>query len=512
MFKPFFFDASYAREEKEGIKPAGVTDIDIPFEDLFEIPEPVNYITNELKLSAGYAQNPVFLALNYYYSQFNNSRSTLFIDPAALTAPDNFLSLPNDNDFYKISLKGAVKLPFKSRFSTNISYGKGNSETSFVPTFDGDIKRYNYDFALTSNPIRWFDTKIYYQYYKWDNKSNVDPTVVEPVFFSYRTGTGGIDLGFRLPHRFYLAAGYKYVDTKRWWLRGDQALPDNQDNILSTELKWSGLDFMDFKIGYEWMGRETDWPNLAAHFTPANPTRRFAYQEQDRDTFKAGIDIYPIDNLNVGLGYQYKKSNYQSDGVAGGVAGPGFFGLKNDKRDEFDFSTDYMIGKIAKVFGYFDYEFIKLNQNQFSVLIFEAPWSVKQTEKTYGYGIGADIYVIPKKLTFKFLHDYVKSNGLADYSLDQAAFGLTGLPINLGNWDDYTKYAFKFKAIYQLTKALSLSAGYGYERFKYEDAQLDNYQFVGTSVIIPTTFFLSGAYKDQSYSANLVFGSITYKF
>jgi len=156
---------------------------------------------------------------------------------------------------------------------------------------------------------------------------------------------------------------------------------------------------------------------------------------------------------------------------------------------------------------------IKLNQNQLSLEVFpNAPWSVKQTEKTYGYGIGADIYVIPKKLTFKFLHDYVKSNGLADYSLNQAAFDLAGLPINLGNWDDYTKYAFKFKATYQVTGALSFSAGYGYERFKYQDAQLDNYQFVGTSGVIPTTFFLSGAYKDQSYSANLVFGSITYKF
>jgi len=508
MLKPFFFDASYTREQKDGIKPAGVFDFDT-FSSLFEIPEPVSYVTNELKLSAGYAKNPLFLSFNYFYSQFNNSNSSLFIDPAALTAPNNLLSLPNDNDFYKISFKGAVKLPFHSRFSTNISYGKGTSETSFVPTFDGKVKRYNYDFVLTSNPIRWFDTKIYYKYYKWDNKSDVDPNVVEPFFFKYRTATGGIDLGFRLPYRFYLTAGYQYVDTKREFHRNpDEELPNNKDNILSTELKWSGLDFMDLRVGYERMDRQTDWPNTAAHFTPDDPTRRFAYQAQDRNTFKACIDIYPIDNLNVGLGYKYKESTYEGDGVVA----LGFLGLKNDKRDDFNFNVDYMIGKIAKVFGYFDYEKIKLNQDQFS---FEAgaPWSVKQTDTTYGYGIGADIYVIPKKLTFRFLHDYVKSNGLADYSLDPAAFGLTGLPINLNRWDDYTKYGFKFKVIYDVTKALSVSAGYAYERFKYSDDQLDNYQFrVTPGAIDPATFLLTGAYKDQSYKANLIFGGLSYKF
>jgi MtrB/PioB family decaheme-associated outer membrane protein len=511
MFKPFFFDASYAREQKEGIKPAGVFDFDT-FGSLFEIPEPVSYLTNEVKLSAGYSQNPLFLSFNYFYSRFNNSNTNLFIDPAALTSPDNLLSLPNDNDFYKLAFKGAVKLPFHSRFSTNISYGKGTSETTFVPTFDGKVKRYNYDVILTSNPIRCFDTKIYYKYYKWDNKSGVDPNVVEPFFFMYRTATYGTDLGFRLPYRFYLTAGYKYVDTKRSFHQVAEALPDNKDNILFTELKWSGLDFMDLRVGYERMGRQTDWPNTAAHFTPADPTRRFAYQAQDRDTFKACVDIYPIDNLNVGLGYKYKRSKYEGDGVAGGVAGPGFFGLKSDKRDDFNFNVDYMIGKIAKVYGYFDYEKIKLNQDQFSIEV-GAPWSVKQTDTTYGFGIGTDIYVIPKKLTFKFLYDYVKANGLADYSLDPATFGLTGFPININRWDDYTKYGFKFKAVYNVTKALSVSAGYAYERFKYSDDQLNNYQFVVTPGLNdPSTFLLSGAYKDQSYRANIVFGGATYKF
>ncbi len=90
---------------------------------------------------------------------------------------------------------------------------------------------------------------------------------------------------------------------------------------------------------------------------------------------------------------------------------------------------------------------------------------------------------------------------------------MTGLPINLNRWDDYTKYGIGFKAIYNATKNLSVSVGYAYERFKYSDDQLDNYQFVVTpGVNDPATFLLTGAYKDQSYKANLVFAGVTYKF
>ncbi|HMK51679.1 MAG TPA: MtrB/PioB family outer membrane beta-barrel protein [Thermodesulfobacteriota bacterium] len=513
MFKPFFFDVSYTSEKKDGIKPAGVFDFDT-FGSLFEIPEPVSYLTNQVNLSAGYSQNPLFLSFNYFYSRFNNSNTYLFIDPAALTAPDNLLSLPNDNDFYKLAFKGAIKLPFNTRFSTNISYGKGTSETTFVPSYDGKVKRYNYDVILTSNPIRCLDAKFYYKYYKWDNKSDVDPAVVEPSFFTYRTATYGTDFGLRLPYRFYFTAGYKYVDTKRSFHQAPgEELPDNKDNIFYTELKWNGLDFMDLRVGYERMDRQTIWPNLIAHYTPDNPARMFAYQAQDMNAFNAYIDVYPIDNLNIGFGYKYKKSNYEGDGVAGGVAGPGFFGLKKDQRNDFNFSIDYVIGKIAKVFGYFDFEKIKLYQDQFSLEV-GAPWQVDQRDITYGFGIGADIYVIPNKLTFKFLCNYVNANGAADYSLDPATFGLTGLPINLNQWDDYTKYGIGFKAIYTVTKNLTSWVGYAFERFKYSDDQLNNYQYVFADSFFgaPGTAYLTGAYKNQSYRANIVFAGASYKF
>jgi hypothetical protein len=41
-------------------------------------------------------------------------------------------------------------------------------------------------------------------------------------------------------------------------------------------------------------------------------------------------------------------------------------------------------------------------------------WQGKEDQETWGYGVGTDIYVIPKRLTFALFLDYIKSNGLSD--------------------------------------------------------------------------------------------------
>jgi hypothetical protein len=200
------------------------------------------------------------------------------------------------------------------------------------------------------------------------------------------------------------------------------------------------------------------------------------------------------------------------------------FGLKNDKRHEFEASADYLIGKMAKVYGFLDLEWIKFTQDVQNPSPLRA-FREEQKERTYGYGVGTEIYAIPKKLTFMFQFDYLKSNGNVNYTLDPGLFvagtglgpasGANNDNIDITNLDDYTKYAFKFKAAYHLTKSFIVSAGYVYERFKYNDAQLDNYQFVNPAVgpvAGGNAGYLTGAYKDQSYNAHLIFGGVTYKF
>jgi len=501
MIKPFFFDASFQKEERDGIKPTGAAGTS-PGGIAIELPEPVQYVTNNLKLEGGYVKNPLFLSLTYLYSDFNNSNTALnFINPA--TTAQNTFSLPPDSTYNKGAFKGAVKLPFNSKFSTNMGFSRGESETSLFPTFDGRVNTQNYDFALTSNPVRFFDAKVFYKYYKRDNKSD-DPLGIVEGFLDYKISKYGADLGFRLPAKFYLTGGYQYIVTKRDFHHEPEAvLPFNRDNIYSIDLKWSGLDFLDARVGYEKLDRDANYRTFE---TAVQPDRRYSYAAQNRDTIKAAIDIFPLENLDFGFEYRYRKVDY-SDTI---------FGLKKDKRDEFAMSADYTLGKIAKFYGTVDFALIKFQPD---LVRSGLEWEVKQKDRTFGYGLGTEIYVIPNKLTFVFQHNYVKSNGSADFTIDPGLFvaanglaGATNDSVDILRAEDYTLYSFKIKAIYNFTKSLGASIGYGYERFNYKDDQLDGYQFVPAGGVGSNGAYLTGAYKDQSYKAHLVFGGITYKF
>ena len=515
--RPFFLDVAFERENRQGIKRTGAapgTSDDFAL----ELPEPVDYVTNNLKVSLGYAQKPLSLSLNYIRSDLNNSNTALnFINP--LTAGLDTFSLPPDNTYQKGAFKGAVSLPFNSRFSTNVGFARGTSETSVVSLigsgYTGKVDTTNYDIMFTSNPVRFLDVKLYYKYYKRDNKSD-DPTGVVDIFLNYRISTCGGELGFRLPEHFYLSGGYQYVDTHRQ-KKGEtdpfEILPNNLDNIFFANLKWSGVDFLEARVGYERLDRSAHYQTAASE---ANPAKRYYYAAQDRDTVKAGLDIFPLENLNLGFEYRYTNTDY-SDTI---------FGLRSAKRHEFDISADYKIGKIAKVYAYGDYGWIRFDQvqQQTEGLVPPANWDAKQKDITYGYGIGAEVYVIPKKLTLVFQNDYVNSNGSVNFTLSNGLFGTGGLPpfptanqnnIDISRWDDYKLYSFSIKAVYNFTKSVAAMIGYAYERFWYSDAQLNNYQFVnppGGPVAGTNGAYLTGAYKDQTYRANVVFGGMSYKF
>ena len=177
--------------------------------------------------------------------------------------------------------------------------------------------------------------------------------------------------------------------------------------------------------------------------------------------------------------------------------------------------------------GYFDYEKVRSDQDQrqFSGSTTINPdgavqdslnfnWNLEQEDKTYDFGVGTDIYIIPKKLTLKLQYDYVKSDGDADftYLLDAALTGgRTNSSIDSSDWDDYRKQSFRAKAVYDLMKSMSITAGYAYEKFTYDDVRTDDYQHVISSFGFANTY-LSGAYKEQDYNANVFFVGLTYRF
>ncbi|HMK55610.1 MAG TPA: MtrB/PioB family decaheme-associated outer membrane protein [Dissulfurispiraceae bacterium] len=544
VIKPFFLDVSYSRETKTGNYPTGIG-LTTPGGPSLELPQHIDYITNTLNVQAGYAKNPFYAGLFFMYQNFDDANSALyFINPSGPAGNRDAYSLPPDNQYYKLAFKGSVKLPLNTKFNINLAASRTTSEanlfTSYVTstvtnialsdtTFNGKVNTQNYNFVLTSNPVPWLIGKLYYKYYDKENKS--DQIVMrDPGFaggapftnplFDYTKNNFGVDLEWSLPANFQLSTSYAWTKINR--ARGD--LPETIDNKYQADLKWTGLDFITPKVGYEYMRRTADAGVLVKEYGTATSgdqatenyisqfLRRFDAAPLSRDIFKASVDIYPMANLNLGFAYRLKHDNYKKT----------VLGLKSSRSHDIEVDAGYSIGKIARISAYYDLERSLDDQVQRIFTIASGvgtvtnDWKVKSRDNSYAWGASTEVYLVPKILTLILQHDNVKSNGFLDFSYLTGTIpaGRNNDNIDIGNWDDYrlTSYIVKFK--YTPTKHYIFTAGYAYEHYKYSDASFDNYALVsgtyppGNS----TTALLTGAYANPNYSSNVFFAAVSYRF
>jgi MtrB/PioB family decaheme-associated outer membrane protein len=504
LAQPFFFNISYPYEKKEGIKPTGVS-IGSSRNAALELPEPVNYRTSGIRAEAGYSLKPFFASLSYQYGEFRNEIEDLQFDSLPGWTPGQ-LSLPPDDRFYKINFKGSAKLPMDSKFIVNIGDEKARSHTSSFTDFEGKVDTRHYDFMFTTSPVRFLEGSIYYKYYERESTSTghtlYSGVLIPTRSLSYDMNVYGAEVGIRLPAKLHLNTGYKYVDTDRS-IRDETdpalVLPHNEDHIFFANMKWTGLNFLSARIGYEGMKRNADYQTGASE---SSLNQQFAYAAQKRDTFKAGVDLFPLSSLNMSLEYRFRRSNYDET----------IFGYTADTGNTVDFTIDYALQKMARFYGYFDFERKILNQR---ALLGSDGWASEQDEKTYAFGLRADLYMVPKKLTLVLQYDFIKSDGSNDFDFTsgvRSASGIPdGLPVDIGAWDDYKRHSFALTGIYNWSESLMLKAGYAYIKYDYDDDQLNNYRYfvVGSG---SSQAYLTGANRDSSYRANIVFLSVVYQF
>ncbi|MBF0538368.1 MAG: MtrB/PioB family outer membrane beta-barrel protein [Nitrospirae bacterium] len=577
MLKPFYVEFNGQREDRTGTRPLSATNSNGSSGPISEFAQPINYITNTYKGELGYLTKEVFASAYLQYSDFDNANHNMnfqSIYAGSSTIPNRVgltdtMTLPPDNQSYKYGFKGFVALPLQSKFNVNLSGSEttsgaalplssliGTSTTLTKPTYTysdgatnwhGKVDNQNYNFVLTSNPLPFLNANLYYKYYASQNKSDeLDVTsktgetnTATPI--SYHKNNFGAELGFKLPSDFHLTTGYDYVTLSRtvnlYQPEGmPYIIPKTTDNIYKVALRWTGLDFLTPKIGYERMNRDgvNDLSLLNAVTTVINATRLAPYKDQydigsqNRDKFKVGVDIFPAQDFNLGLGYNYVRSSYPDTEV----------GLRNQKRDQVMVDAGYAFGEVAKLNVYGEYENIRTYQLQrnFNTATAADPnsptqnatnynWDLTLTDRSYNYGAGLDIYVIPRKVTIRLQYDYVDSNGNGDFTiLNQAALTALGKPttavpaqdnsnIDIGSLDDYKQHSLMGKVIWNVSKAFAVVTGYAYQQYKYNDAAYNNYP---TTYVIPDSSgnvnYISGAYANPSYNASLVFLTLAYKF
>ena len=538
VLKPFFLDFSAAIDERKGIYPIGAAGTN-PGGISLELPAPIDYKTNSINLLAGYVRNPLFISLGYFYSNFTDSNTNLYFrNPSTVNTASvtDTYSLPPDNQFYKINLKGALKLPLNSKFNVDLATADAKSDavlrnsyvddivgglrniTLSTPFFNGEVITNNIATSVTSKPLSFLDAKLFLKYDDRENKSDVititdatqTPATFTNTLFNYRRVKYGTELGFQLPANFYFLGAYNHSTISR----EREDIPDNRDDLFSAELRWKGFDFLTARVGYERLDRRAD-------FQLTDPTdietfiRRFDAAGKSRNTYKANLDFFPADNFSISLGYKHRDTNYPDT----------VLGLTGDRGDEFLIDVDYLINKRIRLFGSFDYEYVRQDQFQRQTTGTVDPslppvpaafnWTAAQKDENYSYAAGAEIFIVPEKLTLLLQYSYLQADGSVDYTYLLGAnplpAGRTQDNIDLSNWDGYKLTCVLIKLSYNVTKSLSVAAGYVYEKYDYNDAQYDGYQYV-PAVTGTNGAYLTGAYNNPSYESNVGFMTVTYRF
>ncbi|MDA8165834.1 MAG: MtrB/PioB family outer membrane beta-barrel protein, partial [Desulfobacteraceae bacterium] len=370
---------------------------------------------------------------------------------------------------------------------------------------------------LTSRPMHSVDTRLYYNYLDKANDSTVI-TTIEPsgdvatnsdTLFGYRKNDAGIDVGFHLPLESKAEAGYEYRAIDR---SNRPIVEKTTDNTVHVQLINRSLDFMTGKIRYEHLFRDTDSGEIVPPGTTAADADFFRlflgrFDAIDKDEDKAELDLsfFLLPNVDLGFEYRWKKNDYKDT----------IIGRTNDKRHEFYGDILWRLPRQSTLSAFAGYEIIKLDSTHYSwnsanssadPLVNDGNpasflWTQDTDDDFWTYGISVRTPIVPKVLDAALSWRQDRSDGEVDFTTQ----GPTPL-IDIGNSDDYDLKLLEATLIYALAPKTDITLGYIYERFKYNDLKLDNYQYT------PAQAYLSGVYTDLDYNANIGYLLLSYKF
>ncbi|WP_420265235.1 MtrB/PioB family outer membrane beta-barrel protein [Candidatus Magnetominusculus dajiuhuensis] len=594
VLKPFYIDFNAERVDRTGTRPMSNTNSQSSSGPITEFPQVVDYVTSMFKGEVGYATKPIFASAYLQYTDFNNGDTDMYYQnvytanlSTSIASRAGLLdtyTLPASNQNLAYGLKVSAELPLNSRINASMSNSHTTSQADFflssligttiatpTPVWTPAIGRWTwygkaenqaYNVVLTSNPITNLNVNAWYKYRSLKNNSD-DPefssslgNAEQFIPVDYYKSEAGAEASYKLPFHIVASAGYNYVITHNTvdintgtaaspYLASGQMtydVPTTSDSIYNFGLKWSGFDFVTAKVSYERMNRNgspdaTIWTATDAYAPYKN---EFDTGSQKRDKIKASLDFYPIESLDIGLGYNYKKSIYPDTEI----------GLINTRTDEYYIDAGYTFGKYARLNTYVAYEKYRTyqffrnaaagNQDPNSPVISATGvvqqnqsnynWDYTQTEKSVDFGASVDVYLIPKKLTLVLGYDNVHSygnggfnilNSAAQYTLDTPANTLTSniVPFqdasNMGfaSIDSYKLERLSAKIAWKVMKPLTMTVGYAYERYKYDDYGYNDYPSTYTITDASGNVnYLSGMYSNPSYNANLYFLTLSYKF
>ena len=543
---PFYFRITSNRKRTDGVRPVGQA-LGSPGGPVLEMPLPIDWTQTDVAGEVGYSSKTMHLSASYLLSKFRDGNDFLFWQHPQVTAGQNMdrSSISSDNELKRLAVNAVFrKLPMGSTLAFRATKTTiENSlpvQTSWLTLsgttgvlrlanpsdthFEGEIENTSFSAALNSNLARGVDTKVYYNFYERENNSHhivflpsgpgsgggcdfttpggvaVTPARCTTEFLHFEKKNFGVEVGFRLNRENRFTAGVDYAETERERVDFDEA----KETRYSVEWKSGMFGDVGTRVKYVHMNRDSrflrgDYGNLFERFT-----YRFDAAPLDRDQLKVTLDYSPVELLDLGADFIYKRNEYK-DVV---------FGRTQDRRSEVSLTASYGRADTLRVTGFLDYEKVNYDSSHWvgAITTFPNPappsaypWSAGVHDKNWLLGVAADWQAMPRlKVTGSYI--WQKTDGAVDFE----SFNNLGNPQPITNFENVRKRTLNLKGTYAATNRLDVTLGAAYEKYDVDDIQYDGYLHAvrtGTN-----QNYYSGAYAFTSYKATLVYAAFRYRF
>lgn len=510
---PWGYDVKYRHETKEGTKRAAGSF----FFKAAQLPEPVDYVTDEIDASVSYSTKKWQASLAYYGSTFRNNNASLAWEnaytPIVAGAVEGELALPPDNQFHQFVLSAGYELGDRSRVSGNIAIGRMEQDDSLLnatrnvsilgslPSLPTDSANAEVDtvdakFKVMSMPTEKLRLNAAYSYndrdnqtpqlaYDWVTTDSFAATPRTNLPYSFTKSVVNLSADYKIAKGTKLGAGYD-MDTHE---RTFQEIDKTEENTLWGRLRVRSIDNLFFEFKFARTERDTSTYKAVSEIDPPQNIllRKYNMADRVRNTVGMHINISPEPEYTIGLNIDIANDDYDKS----------VLGLTDSSELSINGDITALLSENTSVNFFLGHEQIESTQTG-SQTFAGADWSANNDDTVDTMGFGVAHVVIEDKLDIGADYTKSRSTGKIAFSSGTPDPAFPDLNTDLDS--------LKLYANYHLKKMITLRAAYWYERYDADDWAVDGV----SSDTIPNV--LSFGEESPSYGINVIKLSMIYKF
>jgi MtrB/PioB family decaheme-associated outer membrane protein len=450
------------------------------FFDAAQFLQPVDYVTDELDVSATYSGQRLQARFAYFGSIFNNKDESLTWDnpfSSFLNADQGRLALPPDNQFHQLLASFGYQINKKTRLTADVTAGRGEQDEDFLPytinstiagvqplprtSLDGRVDTLTAYVRLNSAIGERWQFNAAYKYNDRDNKTdqatyttpvNTDSTLVTAqtnLPYSFTANTLNLSADYRIAKRTKGSLGFDYETVERTF----QEVDETKDKTFWGRINTRAQDNVDILLKVAYSDRSISDYTPVPEISQQNPRMRI-YNMADRERLSAGVQaiVTPRDTVSISGGFELANSDYDKS----------IIGLLTS--DEFSANVDasLQVSKRTNLHFFLNHQLISSKQAGSSS--FATPnWFQDEDDTFNAAGIGFKHVLVKDKVDIGADYVFAKSRGEIEVATLVSSMPFPDLTTRLNSLKFYVDWRFK--------KKLSLNASVWYEDYESDDWQ-----------------------------------------